>query len=120
MPSTIRSPHVALPGEPVYCPNGHKIDHDVWPINEDPMVAKRCSFKWQPGNAGLCGECVYWFELPGDYRIVVHVTSSEAYEMQQKRMGVKEALAYVGLRWTRPVDVAKPPHAAPPSAGVSR
>lgn len=107
MPASRRPPHLALPGEPLYCPNGHKLDHDIWPVGEHPQTTQRCDFRIPPGNAGVCGVCVYWLMLPGGIRLAVEVTSSEAHHMQQERMSVKEVLAFLNLRWQRSNDVPR-------------
>lgn len=118
MPHRSRQPHFAFPGEQIYCPNGHKIDHNVWAISEDPMVVRRCEFKWEAAGAGRCNTCVYWILMPGGYRIVKEVTSSEAHEMEQQRMTVKEVVMFLGLRWQRPVDITKPPEAPAAAEGA--
>lgn len=100
MPASRRAPHFALPGEPIYCPNGHELD-DAWVAGDSPMLTQRCGFKYPPGNVGTCEICVYWLQLPGAFRIVVEVTSGEAYEMMQKRMNIEQLLQYLGLRWPR-------------------
>src|SRR5450759_1736056 len=98
MPASRRSPHFALPGERLRCPNGHELG-DAWPAGDSPMLTQRCDFKRPPGNAGTCDACVYWILLPGGFRIAVEVTSAEAHEMERRRMTIEQLLEYLGLRW---------------------
>ncbi len=100
MPASRRAPHFALPGESIFCPNGHELD-DAWVAGDSPMLTQRCGFKYPPGNAGTCEMCIYWLQLPGGFRIVVEVASSEAFEMQSKRMNIEQLLNYLGLRWQK-------------------
>ncbi len=100
MPAPRRAPHFALPGESIFCPKGHELD-DAWVAGDSPMLTQRCGHKYPPGNAGTCDVCIYWLQLPGGFRIVVEVTSAEAFEMQAKRMNIEQLLTYVGLRWQK-------------------
>lgn len=100
MPASRRAPHFALPGESVYCPNGHELD-DAWSAGDNPMLTQRCGFRYPPGNAGACEACVYWLLMPGGVRIAVEVTSSEAHEMMRRRMSIEQLLTFLGLRWHR-------------------
>jgi len=97
-----------MPGEALFCPIcGSKLD-DVWPVGATPMTSQRCNAKPPPGNAGVCGTCVYWIMLPGGVRIAVEITSNEAHFMQQERMHEKEVLSFLNLRWVRPAQPSRP------------
>jgi hypothetical protein len=112
-----------MPGEPIYCPNGHKIGADVWVMGDDYIVsaAKRCLFKWPPGNAGTCGAIVCWLTFKDGTRVVIEVTSSEAHNME--KMGTEERLEYLNLRSFHRTNSDEPPGAIarpPQSAGAVR
>lgn len=65
------------------------------------MMTQRCDFRYPPGNAGVCGACVYWLLLPGGFKILAEVSSTEAHHMEQSRMNLEQVLAFLGLRWPR-------------------
>lgn len=68
------------------------------------MMVRRCSSRGPRGNEPVCGACIYWLLFPGGSRIVVEVTSAEAHHMEQERMGIREVLTFLNLRWPRPTD----------------
>jgi hypothetical protein len=91
-----------MPWEAVYCPRGHKLDPDAWPAGETPMITQRCTHK-EPQMTGICGSCVYWLQC-GEFKIMVDLTASEAYELAKPGRALEEILAFAGLRtWARPV-----------------
>ena len=64
------------------------------------MMTQRCNFRYPPGNAGVCGACVYWLLFPGGSKLLVEVSSSAAHEMEQARMTLEQVLAFLDLRWS--------------------
>lgn len=90
-----------MPWEAVYCPNGHKLDPDAWPAGETPMITQRCSHT-EPPHGQRCDACVYWLQC-GEFKIMVHLTTGEAYELAKPGRSLEEILAFAGLRtWKTP------------------
>jgi hypothetical protein len=73
----------------------------AWAPGAHPMLAERCEYKAPPGNAGECGKLIYWILVPGGFRIVAEITSSEAHAMESRCMDVEQVLSFLGLRWSR-------------------
>ena len=80
------------------CPNNHKLEHNVWAAGDSPMLTQRCDYR-DPGTRVVCNACVYWLLLPGGFRILLELTSSEAHELEKRRLNLEQLLAYLGLRW---------------------
>lgn len=78
-------------------------------MGDDCVVsaAKRCLFKWPPGNAGVCGKIVCWQTFKDGTRMVIEVTAQEAHAME--KMGTVERLTFLNLRSFRKVDAARLP-----------
>src|SRR4051812_29027514 len=100
MPASRRAPHLALPHEDLYCPDGHKLEHNVWAAGDSPMLTQRCVHREPPGKT-VCNLCVYWLMLPGGFRILLELTSAEAHDLEKRRLNLVQLLEFLGLRWKK-------------------
>lgn len=65
------------------------------------MITQRCDNR-PPPNGDVCGACVYWLQA-GEFKIMVELTPSEAYELGKPGRTLEEILAFAGLRtWKVP------------------
>jgi hypothetical protein len=80
-------------GEPLLCPSGHKIRHNVAVLGGQEAFI--CTHKAERGQ-GECNARVYLMLLPGGLRFVAEVTVAEMLHLREAQLGVEDTLAYLG------------------------
>lgn len=79
------------PGEPLVCPNGHRLKHNSAILQHDALI---CQFT-EHGMQGQCGARAYVLVMPGGLRFVAEVTSAEMLTMRDQAMSVGEAVTFL-------------------------
>jgi hypothetical protein len=80
-------------GEPLLCPSGHKLRHNVAVLGgQEAFICQHV----EPGQRGECGKRVYLMQLPGGLRFVAEVTVAEMLHLREAHLGVEDTLAYLG------------------------
>lgn len=79
-------------GEPLVCPNGHRLRHNAAVLQHEAFICQHV----QPGQRGECGARAYLLQMPNGLRFVAEVTVAEMLQMRDRQMGVEEVLAYLG------------------------
>ncbi len=78
-------------GQPLVCPNGHKLRHNAALLQHEAFICGHV----QPGQRGECGSRVYVLAMPGGLRFVAEVTVQEMLHMRDQHMSVEQVLAYL-------------------------
>lgn len=78
-------------GEPLVCPNGHRLKHNAALLQHEAFVCQH----QEPHTRGQCGARCYVMAMPGGRRFIAEVSAVEMMEMRDSGMGVDEILAYL-------------------------
>ena len=81
-------------GEPLVCPNGHKLKHNAALMGHEIFVCQH----QEPHQKGQCGARSYVMVMPGGRWYLCEVTPREMMLMRDSQMTADEVLAYLGGR----------------------
>lgn len=78
-------------GEPIVCPNGHKLKHNAAVLQHEAFICQH-----RPDRGGPeCGARVYVLAMPNGLKFVAEVTVAEMLTMRDRHMSVDEVIAYL-------------------------
>lgn len=78
-------------GEPLVCPNGHRLKHNAALLQHEAFVCQH----QEPHQRGECNARCYVLAMPYGLRFVAEVTVAEMLEMRNACMDVEQVLAYL-------------------------
>lgn len=80
-----------MKGEPLICPNGHKLKHNAAILDHEALICQH----QEPHQKGECGSRIYVLSMPRGIRFVAEVTVVEMLYMRDNCMAVDDVIAYL-------------------------